>query len=109
MPVITSAIKKLRQDRKREKENDAIRYKVGQAIRAAEKVKSDKKISEAFSLIDKAAKKHLIHKNKAARMKSSLVKSAPKKAAVKTTLAKSKARITSKASKATKKKISKKK
>lgn len=74
MPVIKSAIKKLRQDKKSEKENDAFRKALDKAIKTAKKDNSPKSISSAFSLADKAAKKHLIHANKAARIKSSLVK-----------------------------------
>ena len=72
MPVIKSAIKKLRKDRKREKVNDAQRAALESAIRKARK--SPSKINAAFSAIDRAVKKNIIHKNKAARIKSSLSK-----------------------------------
>lgn len=75
MPVIKSAIKKLRQDKKSEKENDAFRNMLDKAVKTAKKERTEKAISHAFSLADKAAKKHLIHANKAARIKSALVKS----------------------------------
>lgn len=74
MPVIKSAIKKLRKDKKREKENDALRVLVDKSLKEARKKNSNASISQAFSVIDKAVKKNLIHKNKAARMKSSLSK-----------------------------------
>jgi small subunit ribosomal protein S20 len=74
MPVIKSAIKKLRKDKKREAHNDAFRDLMGQAIKAVKRETNTANLSHAFSLIDKAAKKHLLHKNKAARMKSSLSK-----------------------------------
>lgn len=89
MPVIKSAIKKLRQDKKSQKANDAFRDLVDQAVRTAKKDGSKKNVSLAFSLIDKAAKKHLLHKNKAARMKSSLAKPATASTTVKPTVAKS--------------------
>jgi small subunit ribosomal protein S20 len=73
MPVIKSAIKKLRRDKKVAIENELFHHKVEAAIRAAKKSKSDKDISSAFSVIDKAVKKHLIHKNKGSRIKSALV------------------------------------
>ena len=72
MPVIKSAIKKLRKDRKREKENDAIKRGLERAIRKAQK--SPSKINAAYSAIDRAVKRNIIHKNKAARIKSSLAK-----------------------------------
>ncbi len=74
MPVIKSAIKKLRQDRKREKQNDTIRATVKSAIKKAQKDAKGESVKAAISLIDKAAKKNILHKNKAARMKSSLTK-----------------------------------
>ncbi|MBP6913163.1 MAG: 30S ribosomal protein S20 [Candidatus Levybacteria bacterium] len=73
MPVIKSAIKKLRRDKKVAIENGLFRNKLETAIRVAKKSKSDKDISSAFSVIDKAVKKHLIHKNKGSRIKSALV------------------------------------
>lgn len=74
MPVIKSAIKKLRQDKKREKDNDAFRDTLAQIVKKAKKDQSKESISKAFSILDKAVKKNILHKNKAARTKSSLVK-----------------------------------
>ena len=83
MPVIKSAIKKMRQDKKREKANDDFRAKLEQSIRNAKKTKSAKAVVEATSLVDRAAKNNILHKNKAARLKSQLAKVA-KPAATKT-------------------------
>lgn len=74
MPVIKSAIKKLRQDKKREKQNNILRDTVKTAVRQAKKTKSGKNISKAIGTVDKAAKNNIIHKNKAARLKSTLSK-----------------------------------
>jgi len=74
MPVIKSAIKKLRQDRKKEKQNDQIRELLKSAIRAAKKARTGKSVTTAISKVDKAAKLNIIHENKAARLKSSLSK-----------------------------------
>lgn len=74
MPVIKSAIKKLRKDRGRQAENDKFRSSLKTAIRIVKKQKSQAKLKKAISLIDKAAKKNIFHKNKAARMKSQLAK-----------------------------------
>ncbi|MGH7245856.1 MAG: 30S ribosomal protein S20 [Candidatus Levyibacteriota bacterium] len=94
MPVIKSAKKKLRQDKKREKQNNDLRELLRIVMKAARKNPSDKTLQKAYSVADKATKKHLLHKNKAARMKSSLAKllsgKAPKKTETKTTTAKAK-------------------
>jgi len=74
MPVIKSAKKKLRQDRKREKNNNKLRMLLKKALKTARKTASKENVSKATKVIDKLAKKHLIHKNKAARLKSSLSK-----------------------------------
>ena len=74
MPVTKSAIKKLRKDRKREKLHDTFRSTLQYALRKAEKEKKAEDIKKAISLFDKAVKKHLLHKNKVARIKSRLSK-----------------------------------
>jgi len=102
MPVIKSAIKKLRKDRKRERVNDEFRTNLDRAVRAAKKQKTAKTVSSAVSIIDKAVKKNVMHKNKAARIKSALSKlakpaskvSAPKAKPVKKSVATSKAKKT---------------
>ncbi len=81
MPVIKSAIKKLRQDKKRQKQNENIERKMDQAYKKALKVRSEKTVASAFSTIDKAVKANIIHKNKAARLKTKLAKSKPIKTA----------------------------
>jgi len=79
MPVIKSAIKKLRKDRKREVRNDEFRKNLKDTIKHAKRKGTSKSVKDAFSIIDKASKKNLLHKNKAARIKSSLSKKAPQK------------------------------
>ena len=74
MPVIKSAKKKLRQDKKREKTNNLLRKTFKGAVKDAQKSKTTEKIKKAVKLVDKAVKKKLIHKNKAARIKSGLSK-----------------------------------
>ena len=74
MPVIKSAIKKLRQDKKREKQNDKVRDLMRSSVRSAKKTKTGKAVTKAISTVDKAAKLNIIHKNKASRLKSSLSK-----------------------------------
>ena len=74
MPVIKSAIKKMRQDKKRESENNSLRVKIDQAIRSAKKTKTAASVSAAVSLVDKGVKKNIIPANRAARIKSNLSK-----------------------------------
>lgn len=78
MPVIKSAKKKLRKDKKRELRNNTFRASYKKAVKNAKKSPTVKKLSESSKVIDKAAKKGVIHKNKAARLKSRLAKLAPK-------------------------------
>ena len=74
MPILKSAIKKLRQDKKRAKFNRVKKETLKKLIKEAIKSKSNPKIIKATSFIDKMGRKNLIHKNKAARLKSRLAK-----------------------------------
>jgi small subunit ribosomal protein S20 len=85
MPVTKSAIKKLRQDKKREEVRDVFERTVRIALRKAQKEKSLDTVKSAVSLIDKAVKKHIYHSNKAGRLKSSLAKLLPRDDAPKAT------------------------
>lgn len=88
MPVTKTAKRALRGSLRKQKVNKTLTSKLEIAIRMAEKNKKEKDIITAISLTDKAAKKKIIHKNKAARMKSSLSKLVPSKKSKKTTKAK---------------------
>ncbi len=74
MPVIKSAKKKLRADKKRTAQNKGVKILVKELVKKAKASKSEKAIKEAVVAIDKAAKKNIFHKNKAARFKSTLAK-----------------------------------
>lgn len=74
MPIIKSAKKKQRADKTREKRNDIWRNNLDRAFKKAKKSPTLINISSATKVIDKLAKKNIIHKNKAARLKSSLSK-----------------------------------
>lgn len=81
MPIIKSAIKKVRKDKKRTKVN-ALYVKTYQAtLKKIKKGGPDVKklISLFYSQIDKAVKHHVIHKNKATRLKSQVSKKIFKK------------------------------
>lgn len=80
MPVIKSAKKKLRQDKKRTARNKKVRETLKKLIKDARKKPSVKKAAETARAADKAAKLHIIHKNKAARIKATLAKLLPKTA-----------------------------
>lgn len=72
MPVTKSAKKALRRDQRRRKINLKIKIPLKKAIKTARKGPTQKTLGKAFSWLDQAVKKHLIHKNKAARLKSRL-------------------------------------
>ncbi|MBI2431040.1 MAG: 30S ribosomal protein S20 [Candidatus Levybacteria bacterium] len=74
MPVIKSAKKKLRKDKKRTVQNKKVRTLFTNLVKKAKKNPSEKTVQEAIKTTDKAAKKHIIHKNKASRIKSALSK-----------------------------------
>lgn len=74
MPVIKSAKKKLRKDRKREIVNKNLKNLFKKNIKLAEKNPSEANVKKAVKIIDKIAKKNIIHKNKAGRIKSKLAK-----------------------------------
>jgi small subunit ribosomal protein S20 len=79
MPVTTSAIKKSKQDKKARERNRVIRDDYKKAVKAyrgfikeGNTKKAGKALSVAFSKIDIAAKRNILHKNNAARRKSRL-------------------------------------
>ncbi|MDO8497896.1 MAG: 30S ribosomal protein S20 [bacterium] len=73
MPNIQSAKKIVRQDKKRKSRNDsyfgAIKGMMKSLLKSKGKGKKDE-VKKTYSMIDKAAKRKVIHKNKAARLKS---------------------------------------
>lgn len=72
MPIIKQAQKKLRHDRSRTRETSKIREKVRSAVKSMRKNPTKKTLSVTFRVLDKAAKKNIIHPNKASRLKSRL-------------------------------------
>ena len=80
MPNIKSAKKKMRKDVKRTKHNTFYREAIKKAMRLLGKAEKDEKEArKTLSLIDKAAKRKVIHKNKASRLKSRVMKLGSKK------------------------------
>lgn len=78
MPIIKSAIKKVRKDKTRTARNKRRETSVKSLLKKARISKSVKDIQAVFSALDKAVKVKLIHPNKAARLKSRLTKLIPK-------------------------------
>lgn len=74
MPVLKHAKKKLRQDKKRTLMNKKMKETFRSLLKKARVNPTPEAVSLAVSAIDKAEKNNLMHKNKAARMKSALSK-----------------------------------
>lgn len=78
MPIIKSAIKQMKQAEAARDRNREVKVKYRNKIKAVQKdLEKDGKnfatlTSDAFSAIDKAAKRGIIHKNAAARKKSKI-------------------------------------
>jgi small subunit ribosomal protein S20 len=74
MPVTKTAKRALRSSQKKRAVNSKIRARLEASIRKAKKEKTPTSVKHAISVVDKAAKKKVIHKNKAARIKGTLSK-----------------------------------
>lgn len=74
MPLTRSAIKKLRVDKNRTEQNKKLEDQMDKILRQVLKSKNPKLIIKTISFVDKSVKKNIIHKNKAARIKSRLAK-----------------------------------
>lgn len=79
MPVTSSAIKKARQDKVARERNRVVRdeYKLAsknlrKLVALGDTKGAAAELKKAYSKIDKAAKKNILHKNNAARRKSRL-------------------------------------
>lgn len=76
MPIIKSAIKRVKQAAVRNERNVATKRAIKAAVKAFEAKPTHETLGKAQSEIDKAVKKNLIHKNTAARRKANLSKAA---------------------------------
>lgn len=74
MPVIQSAKKALRRDKRRAIINKTIKLKIKEILKTTRKNPNKKNLGLAFIALDRAAKKKIIHQNKANRLKSRLSK-----------------------------------
>ena len=74
MPIIKSAKKKIRSDRRKRARNLVCKTALKQAVKLARKSPGNDHLRAAQKALDKAVTARLIHKNKAARLKSRLAK-----------------------------------
>lgn len=74
MPLLANAKKALRSSNRKAEVNSRVRSKMKTMVAKFRKEPQAPSLSSAYSAIDKAVKKHLVSKNKAARMKSQLGK-----------------------------------
>jgi small subunit ribosomal protein S20 len=81
VPIIKSAIKRARQSEVRRVRRLPFKTQLKTALRSftdlikeGKKADAEKMLPKVFKAIDTAAKKHIIHKNNAARKKSSMAK-----------------------------------
>ena len=81
MPVTKTAKRALRSSKRKEYSNKKQVAKFEILLRTAQKSKKGKDNTAAISMTDKVAKKKIIHKNKAARIKSTLARLLAKKTA----------------------------
>lgn len=74
MPIIKSAIKRMKQTAKRRERNVGIKRDIKSAVKAFMAQPSSEGLSKAHSELDTAVKKKLLKKNTVARRKSQLAK-----------------------------------
>lgn len=74
MPIIKSAKKKMRKDKKRTEHNAALKTNLKSLLKNARRTPTADSLSKITSTLDKAVKVNFIHKNQAARLNSRLAK-----------------------------------
>jgi small subunit ribosomal protein S20 len=79
MPVTVGALRKLKADRRKTKINLRVSKALKAAVSGMRKKPTEKKLAQAYSKLDRASKLGVIHKNKAARLKSRLTALVKKK------------------------------
>lgn len=78
MPQTKSAKKALRQEHRRQAVNLLVRQRIKRGLKTAREKPDLKNLTLASKILDQAAKKGIIHQNKASRLKSRLAKLAAK-------------------------------
>jgi small subunit ribosomal protein S20 len=79
LPVHKSAEKRLRQSQKANLRNRAVKSQIKTVVKKVETSLDEKDLKKAVSLLDKAGRKKVIHKNVASRVKSRLTRLVNKK------------------------------
>lgn len=74
MPILKNAKKALRSSKRKAVVNSRVKSSMKTAMDSAKAAATPESVSRAFSKIDRAVKTNLLHKNKAARLKSQLSK-----------------------------------
>lgn len=77
MPITKSAKKALRRSQRKQGFNKKAKRKAEQAIKIFKQKPNKENLAQAYSAIDKAAKRNIYHANKVARIKSKLTKMLP--------------------------------
>jgi len=88
MPITSSAKKALRVAQSKKTQNDKLRRKLKSLFK-----KPSKNLSDVISMIDKASKKGIIHKNKANRFKAKLMAKLKTNLSKKSSVQKSKKKV----------------
>lgn len=76
MPQHKSAIKRMKTSRLARQRNRRVKTTIRGALKAYDSEKNPENLKAVTKVLDKAASKNVIHKNKAARLKSRLAKMA---------------------------------
>lgn len=74
MPITTSAIRKLRADKRKKEQNLKVRNALRTAVARMRRKPTAKNLTEVYKKADRAAKTNVVAKNKSARLKSRLSK-----------------------------------
>lgn len=82
MPITKSVKKALRQSEKRQKKNRSFKDRIKSTVKTYLAKPSQEQLRKVESVLDKAKKKGIYHKNKVARLKSSMSKKLTKKEAI---------------------------
>lgn len=74
MPILKNAKKALRVSKKKTDINHKVKARIKTMVDHVKKEANTENVSKAFSAIDKAKKKNIIHPNKAAHLKAAVSK-----------------------------------
>lgn len=72
MPILKNAKKALRSSLRKTVMNQRVKSRLKTAVDKAKSTPSGDTVSQAYSAVDKALKRHIVHRNKAARLKAQI-------------------------------------